>query len=164
MTENILGVKPLKGGYREWQYKPKSLIIDGTVPIPFGDIIEVSLDALAQELNISVPSKTHSYVHIPIAKNIDINDINDRLIDVYINDKYTKPGADFQIYGEGKDFVYVSLSNKLSVGKYRIKWRIGNHRTAQNIKNAAMVTASLLPPPYFKATFLGIDRTTKNDK
>ena len=178
MTENVVGVKPLKPGYREWQFKPRLFegmgrtSTQGSAPTPNGGIIEVSIDIIKTELNVSVPLHTYGYIHIPIYyfgddyySSIGASKITEPF-DVLINSKSLKYNVDFSLnknnYNSNKDegtMAYISLEKKLSAGKYTIKWIPKRPR-----RRITMASKYTLPPPYYKANFLGYDRSTKNNE
>lgn len=107
LSEEILGIVPLRPGFSEFSVQPHLTNgltrVNGDVPTPHGKIA-FSIDTEQGEASLNVPPETSAHIAIPLMQTIDVA--------ISINGKRVTP------VGRDESFVYLPA---LSTGRYTFK-------------------------------------------
>jgi hypothetical protein len=156
ISENILGITPVKPGFSLFQIKPwldyKNLFsVSGEVPTPAGHI-QFQLDCRQGSGFLSFPEGTTAILAVPKCKlhqpSVQLNGVT-----IWSSISKGKPSS-LQVF-EDNEYVYV---NNLHAGKYEITI---SGLSVPNEKIFTTLSSVNAFPLNYKAQFLGFDYTTK---
>lgn len=161
ISQNLLGVKPIKPGFQTFVIRPQLTAslqrVNGVVPSVLGPF-EVSFDLAEAQANLSIPSGVHhGRLEITLLPSHTLQAESVRIDGMLL--RSSMPG-DLDAAWSASSMHRVVVEN-LRTGDHRVSWTLLSDARGRPPVGPLELAPSAYPAPQFAARFVGRDDTTQ---